>query len=169
MNESIGGSGLFYIVIIIISALLLLMLGFLSFSKAFKVKNNIVNSIHENKGNIDFDDIESDLISSGYSSKKSTECDKTYLYRKLQSKKEEQNASADIGEGKDSLELVIGSENVVSTYSTSFDYCVYKYNFGDGSYYYSVITYVHMNIPLINEIMHIPVIGETKIFNRKYE
>lgn len=164
MNESIGGSGLFYILIIIVSALLLLMLGFLSFSKAFKVKNNIINVIHENEV-IDesvFSQIESDLLSVGYSSNKIKNCNETRVYQRGQNK---------LAEGKlKSFVTEISSDDVTaSTYKTNFDYCVYKYTMNDGSYYYSVVTYVHMNIPLINEAMHLPVSGETKIFNRQYD
>ena len=167
MNESLGGSGLFYILIIIVSALLLLLLGFLSFSKAFKVKNHIINIIHENRGDISqsYTDIESDLYSVGYSSNKMKSCNETDLYNKLIDLKENNNRT--VQNCCDAVSVVIPDASLDK--NTSFDYCVYKYIFADGSYYYSVVTYVHMNIPLVESVLHIPITGETKIFERKYE
>ena len=151
MNESIGGSGMFYIVIIIVSALLLLLMGFIAFSKAFKVKNHIINLIHEDSGEVDQSKIESDLISVGYSSNKIIDCDKTYTYNNLNYKKEQHNIGVTEEKDRDRLEITIPND----TKQTIYDYCVYKYTMADGSYYYTVLTYVHMNIPLIDDFIHI--------------
>ena len=155
MNEAIGGSNLFSIVIVIVSALVLLLLGFLAFSKAFKVKNHIINFINEASGEVDKVKIESDLISVGYSSNRTVGCLDNTTYSKLNSKENE-------------VDLIVG-DSADSTVNTPYDFCVYKSTTEDGSYYYTVLTYVHMNIPLIDSILHIPITGETKIFERKYE
>ena len=166
MNEAIGGSGLFNIVIVIVTALVLLLVGFLAFSKAFKVKNHIINFIHEDVGVIDKTKIENDLISVGYSSDKAVKCENSSTFLKLQTLANENNKGLDCNsEECNKAEIVIGSD----ANPTTHDYCIFKYTMSDSSYYYTVLTYVHMNIPLIDDFIHIPITGETKIFNRRYD
>ena len=171
MNEALGGSGLFNIVIVIVSALVLLLVGFLAFSKAFKVKNHIVNFINEDKGYVDDSKIESDLYSVGYSSVNTIKCENSNAYLKLQSKATEANkekgecATLSSSNKCNTVEIVMPSYEK----NTSFDLCIFKYTSSDGSYYYTVLTYVHMNIPLIDDFIHIPITGETRIFERQYE
>lgn len=180
MNEALGGSGLFNIVIVIVSALVLLLVGFLAFSKAFKVKNHIVNFINEDKGYVDKVKIESDLTSVGYASVKEVGCkdkgseDRRTTYGKLYDKAkiyDDRVSGCDPEHnrvGCESVEVEIGDPTNEEK-ATNYDYCVYKYTMANGSYYYTVLTYVHMNIPLIDDFIHIPITGETRIFERQYE
>ena len=172
MKEALGGSGLFNIVIVIVSALVLLLVGFLAFSKAFKVKNHIINFINEDKGFVDKVKIESDLMSVGYSSNKTVECADSDVYKELETKALNNNQDlqgcTDESVGPNMCNRV---DVVIPTASepTSYDYCVFKYTMSDGSYYYTVLTYAHMNIPIIDDFVHIPITGETKTFERKFD
>ena len=177
MNEALGGSGLFNIVIVIVSALVLLLVGFLAFSKAFKVKNHIVNFINEDKGYADKTKIESDLYSVGYASVKGVGCEETgtennpTTYGKLLNKAKNSKSGCDgkvCSNGCDCVDIFLGDPTNEKK-ATNYDYCVYKYTMANGSYYYTVLTYVHMNIPLIDDFIHIPITGETRIFERQYE
>ena len=80
MNESIGGSALISLVVFIVGALLLIIVGALSYSKAYRVKNRIIGIIdkyevfNDQKDYNDYKDalseISEDLASIGYSSVK---------------------------------------------------------------------------------------------------
>lgn len=152
MNDSIGGAMLLNIVIFIVSILLLLLIGFLSYSKAYKVKNRIVNIVNKYEkydttidasgSNAMINEINSDLASIGYSVRERSNCDNTSL-----------------GE-------------VVPT-NSSYNYCVYKNEVDSTaevgkSYYYVIETFSTIEIPLVGNILTIPVHGETKIFGTDY-
>lgn len=160
MNESIGGSALTSLVIFILGALLLILVGALSYSKAYRVKNRILNIIDryesfDNSANSEeLQEINSDLNSIGYSSVKIKNCDEIPTYKSLEAKKN--NGT-------------IKSFKIVYDGTNSYDYCVYEVNLADGSYYYSVVTFLHINFPVIESVAHVPVSGETIIYNKKYD
>ncbi len=164
MNESIGGSALISLVVFIVGALLLIIVGALSYSKAYRVKNRIIGIIdkyevfNDQKDYNDYKDalseISEDLASIGYSSVKIKNCDELPVYKSLETKKNNGTIS--------SFKIVYDGTN-------SYDYCVYETSLSDGSYYYTVVTFVHINFPVIESIAHVPVSGETVIYGKKYD
>ena len=46
----------------------------------------------------------------------------------------------------------------------TYDYCVYKTTLSDNSYYYSVVTFSHLNIPPFGTLFKTPVYGETRVY-----
>ena len=160
MNESIGGSALTSLVVFILGALLLILVGALSYSKAYRVKNRILSIIDkyetfDNSANSEeLQEISSDLSSIGYSSVKIKDCNEIPTYKSLEAKKNNGTIK--------SFKIVYDGKN-------SYDYCVYEVNLDDGSYYYSVVTFLHINFPVIESVAHVPVSGETIIYSKKYD
>lgn len=148
MKASIGGSFLLYIVVFIVSIAMLLLVGLLSYSKAYKVKNRIINVIETNLS-INEKNINSDLASVGYNVNNKRDCTRTNTFKKLN------------GMGK------IKVKNVSP--KGGYDYCIYKCTLNSNSeYYYVVVTFTTFNLPLVGAITPIEVSGETKILGKKY-
>lgn len=144
MREAIGSSLLFNLIIFFVIIMLAFLVGSLAYSKAFKVKNIIINTIEKHQGydstsgSVFQNELNQALSNAGYRVGSGMDCDTI----------------------SDEVELV----NDAATY----DYCVYRVaTYEDGSdsasYYYKVITYMYFDIPIINQLFRIPVSGETKI------
>ena len=52
--------------------------------------------------------------------------------------------------------------------TTEYRYCVYQYETNDG-YYYKVQTFVHFNLPFVQDLIDFPVSSETKILGKNYD
>lgn len=147
MREAIGSSLLFNLVIMIVIVMIAFLVGSLSYSKAFKVKNRIINIIEKHDG---YDgnavtEINSELKEMGYRVNNEKNCpDKT----------------------NEGFKLVPNS--------SSYEYCVYvAYTTIDSENveknpYYKVITYMYFDIPVIGGLLHFPVSGETEIIRNYY-
>lgn len=163
MNESIGGSALISLVAFIVGALLLILVGALSYSKAYRVKNRIIGIIDKyevfdsdkdyNNYNDALSEINLDLSSIGYSSNKIKECSDLEIYKSMLTKK----ANKTINDVK----IVYDGKG--------YDFCVYETTLSDASYYYTVVTFVHINFPVIESVAHVSVSGETIIYGKKYD
>lgn len=150
MREAIANVGVFNIMIIFIIVLLALFTGSLSYSKAFKVKDMIISEIQRDQ---DYNEdtqtrIENSLKDIGYrvSDSNSHEC------------KYSDNESAEV---------------LKPSNETKYDYCVYKINeCGDGSArcgtYYRVTAYMYFDVPIVGDMIRIPVNGETTTFDNLY-
>lgn len=137
MKESIGNSYIFGIVIALIGVIFLILIGSLSYSKAFKVKTQIIEIIEKNKGYND--------------ESVRTEIDnylKTVGYTVTQSKDKGKCATID---GTMAINTV-----------KNYDYCIYRFNTVKGPYYH-VTVFISFDIPVISSYLRIPVSGETKI------
>ena len=150
MKESISTSYLFTAVIVIIGLCALIIIGGLNFSKAFKIKNRMIEIIEKNDGYNDDakDEIDTLLKESGYPVLRDT--------------------SFKCPRGRD--ENVAGLNNAESGTSAvnsidSYQYCVYQYKTIRG-YYYSVVAYMQIEIPLLSDFIrfNIPIYGDTKVF-----
>lgn len=159
MKDAIGSSLLLYIVVFIVGIVLILLVNSLAYSKAFKVKNRIINQITET-GAFNVSKVDSDLATVGYELNKNTDCSKTNYYRN-------NNCSAADGvlyagcNPNTKIEII----NVKPTY----DYCVYKTTLSDNSYYYSVVTFTHFELPLVGGLARYEVSGETKRLGINYD
>lgn len=149
MKDAIGGASLLNLAVIFISIIILLFVGILSFSKAYKVKNRIIEVIEKYETyNADVaEKLKEDLRRAGYS---------TASNNQIQDRCEANNLSAESQAG--------------------YYYCVYlKYCDLDasgictGERIYEVVSYVRFEFPVIGNIMSVPVKGETKILNRNYD
>ena len=138
MKESIGNSYVFGIVIGLIGILFLILIGSLSYSKAFKVKTRIIEIIEKNNGyneeNVKVE-IDNYLKTAGYTVAKSVNRGKC----------------ADFNGAK-----------AINTKNKNYDYCVYRFDTVKGPYYH-VTAFISYDIPIISSYLRIPVSGETKV------
>lgn len=159
MNQAIGNALLFNIIITIVIILIAFFVGSLSYTKAFKVKNRVIEEIEKNQtydNNVKAE-IEKWLAGGGtngegigYKRNTTTINNKTYC--------------PDVTCPK-GTKATCGLINQTSDYQ----YCVYEFDtcVGDKSIcgkYYRVVTYMYFDFPVINELLRIPVTGETMIF-----
>ena len=150
MREATGGATLFYIVIFIITIIILLLISSISYSKAYRVKNRIVDIIEKyecyedcdgkviavtNKDNPAVEEINDTLAAIGYK------------VNPLNS-----NWECPTRDGE-----LINNSSVGNNYR----YCVYKVNSQRG-YYYNVVSYMYLEVPLIGSTIDLPVYGATK-------
>lgn len=139
MKEALGISQLYTFVIVFVSIIMLLLIGSLSYSKAFKIKTRILEIVETNKGfnnenkeKVE-DEIDSFLKSAGYPVNTRN------------------NKSCPTVKGT-------GAINTIN----NFDYCIYSFETLRGPYY-RVTVFISYDIPVISAFLRIPVSGETRI------
>lgn len=159
MRESLGGAMLLNLVVIFTGLVIVFFIGILSYSKAYRVKNRIIEIIekHEKYDENVADEINPDLRNAGYNASSPTKCD---------------GASV-----QNHLEQMLHSEyvgNLPSNKNAQYDYCVFEINSTDypknisEGKYYVVVTFIRFEIPIIGDVLTFPVYGETKILNKNY-
>ena len=137
MREAIGTSYIFSIVIAFIGIIFLILIGSLSYSKAFKVKTKIIDIIEKNNG---YDDnavrteIDNYLKTAGYTVTKANN-----------------RGTCSTVNGKEAINTI-----------KNYDYCVYRFKTVKG-YYYHVTVFISFDIPVISSYLKIPVSGETRV------
>ena len=141
MKEAIANVGVFNLIIIFITVLLSFFVGSLGYSKAFKVKNLIVNEIEKNKifNNDVAKEIEDSLNKIGY----------------------RMNTS------NNSFDCPIEDGHRAINYNSNYQYCVYEFKNTTGvksSTFYRVVAYMYFDVPIFNDLVNIPVKGETISF-----
>lgn len=153
MREAIGSAFLVNLILIFIAVISALVIGSISYSKAYKVKDKIIYAIEKYDGwtNKTQTEVDKSLMSIGYkvNSGKNSSCEKIYK-RKIGDKYKVEN-------------LIHGANLGVN----EFDYCVYHYKAtdfgGQLGDYYGVTTFMHFDIPLIGGLLEFPVSGETSV------
>lgn len=149
MRESVGQAYLYYFIAIFIIIFGLLLVGSISYSKAAKVKNMIIDKIEEENGYNETaqNNVLIYLKDIGY-----TVVEPICEISEQDSAKMEKNTI-------DRIDNVVVKNN-------SYDYCVYKIT-GKGQVqnkkfvYYKVVSYMRLDIPIIGQFMRFPVSGET--------
>ncbi|MEG0026161.1 MAG: hypothetical protein RR847_02305 [Bacilli bacterium] len=149
MRESVGQAYLYYFIAIFIIIFGLLLVGSISYSKAAKVKNMIIDKIEEENGYNETaqNNVLIYLKDIGY-----TVVEPICKISEQDSAKMEKNTI-------DRIDNVVVKNN-------SYDYCVYKIT-GKGQVqnkkfvYYKVVSYMRLDIPIIGQFMRFPVSGET--------
>lgn len=135
MKESIGSTFLYNIIIIFIAIVFAILAATLTYYKAYKVNTRIINSIEKFEGynSLAINEIGNTLTSIGYLDKSDHKCPTTKNGGTLQ------------------------NEN------KKFRYCVYFFdNDGDERHYsYGVITYITLDIPIVNMFLQIPIYTES--------
>lgn len=135
MKESIANAYILNIVIVFVVIFIFFFASSLTYSKAFKVKNRIVDIIekYEAYDSKAIAEISASLGEMGYRVNTS-------------------NRECPVRNGKTSMTM---------TYN-SYRYCVYEYTTSKGTYY-GVAAYMYFDLPIIGESLEFPVYGETKI------
>lgn len=157
MKEAIANAGVFNLVIIFVIVLLAFFIGSLGYSKAFKVKNKIVEEIEKDQGYT-------------YGQDDSTESRiedwlKNIGYRTNTGNVRNTDACASSVSGNG------GKGGKLINTQSDYQYCVYEFNTctsendGKCGKYYRVITYMYFDVPIVSSLIKIPVNGETMIFN----
>ena len=150
MREAIGSAFIVNLILIFIGVISALVIGSISYSKAYKVKDRIIYIIEKNDGWSDSvkAEVDKNLKSIGYKidSGFNSNCERIYERR--------------YGSSYDAANLVHGANIGEGQY----DYCVYK-NHYDSSIgdYYSVTAFMHFDIPLIGGFLEFPISGETSV------
>ena len=144
MREAIGSTFVLNFIFVFIIIFIFMFVGTLAYTKAFKVKNSIVNTIENFDGEITNGnrlkgdvqtEIDNKLGDMGYRIDPRTTCE--------------------IGDRfKDSVEVLK---------SSNYRYCIYKTNTSKGDYY-SVVAYIYFELPIIGTKLEFPVYGETRVF-----
>lgn len=152
MREATGGALIINIILTFIIIFLALLATSVNYSKAFKVNNRIVNLIEKN---------------GSYNDKTKTAID-TYLKNVGYVVTSSRNTcQSDIGR------FVPNVNRATSIYrDVGYKYCVYQVDDcvsqstseRNCKVYYKVVTYMYFDIPIINEVVKIPVTGETRSF-----
>lgn len=176
MRESIGTSFMLNFIVLFIFLVFAFLAGTLSYYKAYRVNNYIVNAIEKYEGYNDYSkaEIEKGLSAIGYDGSVIIDCPAT-----------RENSSADYLSSIDGdlgnyiAEGVRVDNNVVAGDSSKgIGYCVYLY-WNDNSalsasggvaqtdiyYRYGVLTYMQMKFPVIESTLKIPIFSST---NRIY-
>lgn len=139
MSDATGQAGLMGIMLSIIAIIIVLLAGSIAYSKAFRVKNRIIDAIEKQNG---------------YNSVAKTNIDKTL---------------GDIGyktiDRSKYLSYCPTNKFTGFTLETNqypgYLYCIYKKSSGEK--YYKVVSFMYFDIPFIGSHLLIPVTGETKI------
>lgn len=146
MREAIGTSYVVNFIIVFFVIFIALFVGTLSYTKAFKVKNKIVDTIEKYDGEIESsgvlkssvqDTIDEKLGQIGYRVSKEATCETDGRFS---------NAT-----------------EVKKSGSSTYRYCIYKFTTSKGDYY-GVVSYIYFEVPIIGSKLEFPVYGETKTF-----
>lgn len=136
MREALGNALIVNLIIIFIIVFVVLFAGSTSYTKAYKVKNQIINIIEEHHGN--YAEATSDI--------------NNYLGR----------VGYRVGGGG---KCPAGSITAASDYRYCVARITQNNSSeGNGNYYYRITTYMYFELPIIASLIQIPVTGETKTF-----
>lgn len=172
MRDSIGGSMLLYLIVIFIGVVIALFVGILSYSKAYRIKNRIIETIEkygtyeklgEDGKNIIAEELNPDLGAAGYDASSPSGCSE--VRKKLVDSVKDANAKAEYDKKLSQNLNVYGYNYCV------FEMCDERENeacVGTAEKYYLVVSFVRFEFPVINDILTFPVHGETNILGKNY-
>lgn len=153
---------LLYLVVIFTSIIVLFFVGILSYSKAYKVKNKIIEVIERYDGEI-LDSQNSSYANQVVLDEINMELSKVgYKVVSTSGMNSDDRCSRD------------SSRNTCTNLNTStFNYCLCLHSDSnsvneDGAKIFEVITYVQFEFPIIGDLLTFPVKGETKILGKNY-
>ena len=149
MKDAVGGSLLLNIVVIFTSIVILFFAGIMAYSKAYKIKNRIIEVIEKYET---YDDtvepkLEEDLRKSGYIVATSAQ------------------VAAKCTDGQN----LNSSEYLYCVYRKSCDeYDPDDENVCIGQRHYEVVTFIHFDFPVIGNMLTFKVKSETKMLGKNY-
>lgn len=142
MREGIGSVFLYNIIIVFIVITFGFLSASLSYMKAFKVNGKIANSLEKYEGYNELSDLEiaQTLTTIGYRTEP-PDC-------------------------KDRVHNGITYQPVTAGSYKGHEYCLYEYingtDFEGGYFSYGIVTYIHLDIPIMGGIFKLPVYSETE-------
>lgn len=147
MKEAIGNAFVFGLVITFVAIFIILFATSSSYTKAFKVKNKIVEILEK------YDDILGVNVvnSTGLSDPVESEIGDVLSQTGYRISNKPNNCPARNG-----------ANAVVKKSTSKYEYCIYAYSTSRGTYY-GVTAYMYYQIPVIGVELRFPVYGETKI------
>lgn len=134
MKEALGNTFIVNIVILFVVVFMFLFVGSMSYTKAYKIKNKIINFI-EDSGTYDattIDNINTTLKQMGY------------------------RVVSGVPKCNDR------GGTLLTTDANNYRYCIVEFESSKGIYY-GVTTYMYFDFPIINSLLEFPVYGETKV------
>lgn len=167
MKDSVGSSLLVYLVIIIVGIVGACVIASSAYSKAYKAKTNIISIIDKyylvNTDTNDADDNTTDIITNCFQD----ETCKTTINKTLDNMGYHMSKTSNPCEGTN-IRNKIGSAPLIYPTSTEdfYGYCIYKNKVNATDYYYTVVTFSHLNINVlgIGTLFKTPVYGETRVY-----
>ena len=157
MKEAIANAGIYNLVIIFVIILLAFFIGSLSYSKAFKVKNKIIEEIEKDQGyTTGINDSTEDRVEEWISS---------IGYRiNTGNTRNTENCPTVTGNGGETGKLV--------NTDGDYQYCVYEFDTCTAGSdkakcgkYYRATAYMYFDVPILSGLLKLPISGETMIFN----
>lgn len=136
MKQGIGFTVTINIIAIFIVVIFAFLVTTLNYYKAYKINNAISDSIEKYEGynNLSIKDIETKLTSLGYvNDTENVRCRANDNYGTL-----------------------------VKTDDSKYSYCVYEGERKNGTFKYTIVTYVNFNIPIVNQVLNLPVKTKTE-------
>lgn len=147
MKSAIGNTFIMNFIIIFAIIFIALFIGSITYTKALRIKNRITDIIEQNGGynpdlSVENGEITKFLKEAGYriSTSKATDCTKLN------------------GDTVDSDAV----QYPTSTAQSQYRYCIYKFDTKKGSYY-GVKVFMYLDLPIIGDVIELPVYGETKV------
>lgn len=156
MKDAIGGSLLLSLVVVFTSVVILLFAGIITYSKAYKVKNKIIEVIERYDGEI-MDKSNTSKINAVVLDEINTELNKVGY--KISGAPTNSKCSRDSSRGA-----------CTNLNTSSYNYCICSQSGAttDGQSF-EVITYVHFEFPVVGDLLTFPVKGETKALGKVYD
>lgn len=150
MREAIGTTYVVNFIIVFFVIFIAFFVGSMVYTKAFKVKNKIIDIIEYYDG---------DVVTGNNSLKTAP---KTEINSKL---------------GSIGYRIATGNQNncgsnrftdkkggiLVEKNNSNYRYCIYKFEESRGTYY-GVVAYMYFEVPIIGAKLELPIYGETKTF-----
>lgn len=172
MKESVSNALLFNLVIMFVVILLAFFVGSLSYSKAAKVKNKIIEEIEKNGETAGREYSSMDIADKAFENAE----DEIKQWLKVGNDgKSIGYRTTDRGYANCPNYKGVKAETTTNTY----EYCVYKINTCLGSngkentnkskcgIYYHVTTYMYFDVPIVEDLVKIPINGETRTFVKR--
>ncbi len=134
MKEAVGGTYVINIIIIFIFLVFAFFMAVFSYNKAFKVNSRIMMSIekHEGFNNLSLAEITWTMETIGYRKGAKGDCPSTY----------------DTGE-------------LVNMSGSQHQYCIYRFTIDEHYYAYGILTYMHIEVPFVGELIELPIFSKT--------
>lgn len=147
MKEAIGNAFVLGLVITFIIIFIVFFAGSTSYTKAFKVKNKIVEILEKHN------DILNESSTSSGRLRADVEQEINTVLNEVGYRISITPNNCPIRNGKDA---------VTKTLTSNYEYCIYEYSTVKGVYY-GVTAYIYYQIPVFGIELRFPVYGETKI------
>lgn len=147
MKEAIGNAFVFALVITFVGIFIFLFATSSSYTKAFKVKNKIVEILEK------YDDILGVKISDSTGLNSTVESEISDILSDIGYRISSKPNNCPSRNGKDAINKKLTS---------NYEYCIYEYSTTKGTYY-GVTAYIYYQLPVIGTELRFPVYGETKI------